>query len=149
MVKFLKSSNNFIKWGFALSLPNLIKKEDVKKWKIVLADYLSFLEADTVVTYCNGVAGLGRILNVFPEFEKKVIPVLLSVEKHVFLYKGEFSPECTRVAKAQIIKVFNDIYDFSEYKKEMIDFAEANLQCPRKKVRDNARKFLKRVGTTL
>src|SRR5665647_827799 len=143
MAKLLYSENSFIKWGFIQSLPGLIRIDQDHKWPAVSARYFSLLDSSAVVTYVKAVAGIPQILSGYPEYENKLVTKLLHVDEHLFLSKGEPSPECTNIAKEQIMDCFDAIYDHSSLQKEILIFVQANQENNRKKVAVKAKRFLK------
>lgn len=143
MAALLESPNNFIKWGFILSVANVLSVGCAEKWKSVEDKYLSFYSAKDIPAFGNAVKSLPKLLNAFPELEGKTIPGLLGIGGHVFYHKGEPSQDCLNVAKEHIIDCFFQVYETSAYQKEMLQFAEDNLQNPRAGVRSRARRFLK------
>jgi len=60
------------------------------------------------------------------------------------MYKNNISPECVNVAKGHILDLFDKIYSGSKYKKDMLRFAENNIDNPRNQVRMKAKAFLKK-----
>lgn len=143
MAALLESPNNFIKWGFILSVANMLSVDCAEKWKSVEDNYLSFYKAKDIPAFGNAVKSLPKLLDVYPELEKKIVPALLGIDGHVFYHKGEPSQDCLNVAKEHIIDCFFQIYEKSAYRGEMLRFAEDNLQNPRAGVRSRAKRFLK------
>ena len=146
MARLWESENNFIKWGFILSLPNLVGVDAENKWEKVHEAYLALLKSDALVTCGNAVAGVWKILQKYPQYEKGIMDILLNIDRQPFLNKGEVSPECLNVAKGHILNCFTRIYPSSFYKDEMRAFARANLDNPRRQVRQKAQKFLKHAA---
>lgn len=145
LAKLLDCRNNFIKWGVILMIPNLLKVDNGHLWYIVRERYLKSFQATQIAEFGNAIKGLGKILTAYPEEEKNILPLLLAIDNHTFLYKGEYSKECQNVAKGQIIDVFDELYPESSYKKEMILFTENNLDNERKSVKAKAKKFLNKI----
>lgn len=143
MAALLDSPNNFIKWGFILSVANLLPIDREGKWKGIEETYLSFYSATEIPAFGNAVKSLPKLLNVYPELEGQIIPGLLMIDSHVFYHKGEPSQECVNVAKEHIINCFFEIFRSSAYQGEMLRFAGDNLQNPRAGVRSRAKRFLK------
>ena len=143
MALLMETENNFIKWGLILTLPNLLKVDEEKKWEKVSKHYLAFLDSASIVTFGNTVSGVRKILEIYPNYEKRIVSKLLIIDQHTFLHKGEESPECLNVAKGQIIDCFDEIYPISNYQKQMRTFAHANVNNSRKQVRNKAKRFLK------
>lgn len=142
MAALMQSGNNFIKWGFIQSLPNLLAVDHEHKWQKVNHLFLSLLDSPSVVTYVSAVAGIPKILEKYPQYEQEYVSSLLKVDQHTFLHKGQVSPECQNVAKGQIIACFTQIYPGSNFKGQMLAFVQANRDNPRNKVRKKAKQFL-------
>lgn len=68
----------------------------------------------------------------------------MKIDEHTFLHKGEVSPECLNVAKAQIIDCFDRVYPKSQYKSQILTFVQANVDNTRSQVRSKAKRFLKK-----
>lgn len=147
MAALTASKNAFIKWGFIQSLPNLLAVDDGGKWHAAHAGYMANLQSAEVVTYNSAVGGLGKLIAKYPQYEQEILPILLEVNQHRFLYKGECSPECVNVAKGHILDCFALLYTQSSLKEEMLSFARANLDNPRKQVRLKAARFLKEYSS--
>lgn len=143
MAALLDSPNNFIKWGFILSVVNMLPVDCEDKWKGIECKYLSFFSAREIPAFGNAVKSLPKLLNVHPELEGQIVPGLLGIDGHVFYHKGQPSQECLNVAKEHIIECFLEIYGSSAYQKEMLKFARDNLENPRAGVRSRAKRFLK------
>lgn len=146
MARLWESENSFIQWGFILSVPNLVRVDVENKWEKVHEAYLALLKSDALVTCGNAVAGVWKILQKYPQYEKDILDILLNIDRQLFLHKGEVSPECVNVAKGHILDCFAKIYPVSSYKDEMRAFAQANLDNPRTAVRQNAQKLLKNIS---
>lgn len=142
MAKFLDSKNSFIRWGFILTLPNLLRVDKENKWAAIHDRYLALLDADSVPEFGNMVSSVWKILESHPNAEKEIVPKLLKIDEHHFIHKGEVSPECLNIAKGQIIECFDRIFENSPYQEEMVAFAQANVDNPRNLVRRKARKFV-------
>lgn len=143
----LDSENRFIKWGFLLSIPNLLAVDEAGKWNAVEEQYLSFLETDELPAFGNTVLSLPKILEAHPELEDVVIPKLLSVDSHVFYHKGEPSPQCRSVAAGHILDCFYRLYETSSYQKEMLAFAAGKLEDARGGIRSRAKKLIKKYNS--
>ncbi|NTU89681.1 MAG: hypothetical protein HGA54_07230, partial [Actinobacteria bacterium] len=146
IARLMDSENSFIKWGFIQIMPNMLKVDSENKWEAIEERYLPFLDATSVVTFGSAVAGIRSIIDSHPESEHAIIPKLLEIDKHTFLHKGEVSPECTNVAKGQLIDSFDSLYPYSHYKDQMLAFVQTNVDNPRQQVRVKAKRFLKKYN---
>lgn len=147
MARLLDSEISFIRWGFILTVPNLIRVDTENKWAGIHSKYLDFLDSDSVSEYGNAVSSVWKILESHPEDEKEIVPKLLKIDKHDFVYRGEVSPECLSIAKVHIIDCFDRVFENSSYQEEMVAFAQANADNPKKLVRRKARNFITNHGT--
>lgn len=138
----LDSKNSFIRLGAILTIPNLLSVDSEHLWKKIRDRYLQTYRATSISEFGNGIKGIEKILDAYPEEENTIIPLLLSIENHIFLHKGEQSHECLNVARGQIIGVFDELYESSFFKSEMILFADENKNNERKTVKAKAEKFL-------
>ena len=145
MAMLFDSENNFIRWGFMKTITNLIRVDEENKWTTIHEHYFSFLDSTSIVVFGNAVSGVSKILRKYPQYEKEILPKLLNIDQHTFLYQGEVSPECTNVAKGQIMDCFSEIYGTSQYKNEIRAFVLANIDNPRKKVGNIAKRLLREM----
>lgn len=144
IVQLLESPNSFIKWGVILTIPNLLKTIQPSQWKQAREKYLASLRSQNVAEFGNIVSAVKKIISLYPEEEKTIIPILLHIDTQVFLHHGEISPECMNVAKGHILDCFAESYESSAFKKEMLVFAEDNKENPRNQVRIKANRLLKK-----
>jgi hypothetical protein len=143
IVRLLESPNTFIKWGVILTIPNLLQTIRPHQWQQTREKYLASLKSQNVAEFGNIVSCIKKILNVYPEEEHGIIPILLQIDGRMFLHQGEASPECLNVAKGHILDCFAAIYDRSVFKREMLAFADQNKENPRNQVRIKANRLLK------
>lgn len=146
MFNFLDSKNSFIKYGFLISIPNMLKCDLCNKWSFVRIKYLKFLTSTKVVEFSNAVKGIPIIIKYHKEEENKIIPLLLDINNHVFINKGKESLQCIDIAKSAIIDCFNKIYKESSYKKEIMQFVEENKSSKKSQIANKANKFIKKYG---
>jgi hypothetical protein len=142
----LDSSNTFIRWGAIFTIPNLLAVDTEHQWEKLRERYLAFYKTQNIVEFGNAVQGVPKILFSHPEEEKNIVPLLCRIDTHVFLYKGEESPECRNVAAGQIIDCFTVLYASSSYQKEMLAFVKQNTNSSRKQIAHKAKMFLKKFG---
>jgi hypothetical protein len=146
MFKLIDSSNNFIRWGFIITIPNLLSVDKDNKWEMISDKYLSLLESTSVIEFGNTVSNVYKILERYPEYESDIVPRLLDIDRHTFLYHEQISKECNNVAIGHIMDCFDKIYDKSNYKNEIKRFVEKHKNNTRVSVRSKAIKFLKKLG---
>lgn len=142
MAMFLNSENSFIQWGFLMSIPNILKVDSAHKWENIRKQYLSFFDNNAISPFGNAVSAVPKILQQYPGDETMILPKLLKIDEHVFLYKGEKSAECLNVAKGHIIDCLDKIYPASKFQKEINEFVSSNINNSRNQVRIKVKKFL-------
>jgi hypothetical protein len=146
MFKLIYSSNNFIRWGFIITIPNLLSIDKDNKWEMVSDKYLSLLESSSIIDFGNAVSSIYKILDVYPTYESDIVPRLLDIDRHTFLHNEQISKECNNVAIGHIIDCFDKIYDKSNYKKEIKKFVEKHKNNTRISVKSKAIKLLRKLG---
>jgi hypothetical protein len=142
--KLLDTDNSFVKWGIISTIPNLLSVDTDNKWEKVSDKYLSLLESTSVIEYGNVVSNIDKIFDAYPDYEDDIIPRLLDVVNHSFLYGEEISKECNNIAIGHVIECFTKIYDKSKYQSEIKNFIEKNKNNSRVSVKSKAAKFLKK-----
>lgn len=140
----LDSNNSFIRWGTYMTIANLLSVDVEKKWLNIRVRYMRAFDKDELVEFSNAAKGTARIIAAYPEEEDELMKILLSIDSHEFLYKGESSPECNNVVRGHIIDIFEETYEKSKYKKEIEEFMGESLLNSRKSVRAGAAKFLRK-----
>lgn len=142
MTKFLSNNNGFIKYGFILSIPNLLEVDICKKWCLVKEKYIFFTKSASIIEFCNTVKCIPKILKYNPKDEKMLITNLLKIERHTFYKKGISSKKCKDIAKNTILDCFDNIYITSNYKDEIIKFIQKCSKSRKKQVRKKSNRLL-------
>ncbi|MBP1743742.1 MAG: hypothetical protein H6Q58_720 [Firmicutes bacterium] len=140
----LDSENSFLKWGGIITLSNLAASDDEGRFKRVSKKYFGLLHSDAMVTAANVAGSAYKFVEKDPGYEKLITREMLKVPGDTYLNKGEPSPECSKIMMGNIIDYFDKVYDISKSKKEMIEIAESQVDCSRKKVAKKARDFLEK-----
>lgn len=146
LFRFIKGNNSILKLGTIITIANLLSVDNCNKWMGINREYLAILSTNKIQEFGNMVTSIPKILLAHPEEESKIIPILLSINSHIFYFNDEVSQECVNVAKGQIIDCFTKIYNRSHYQKEMMRFVKRNRKCERKQVVKKAEKFIKLYG---
>ncbi len=142
----LNSKNNFIKFGFILSIPNLLKVDALNKWYLIREKYIDLLDSNNLIEYSNTVKIIHIILKYRKEEAKVMIPKLLKVNNHIFYNKSKKSSECKNIAIGIVIDELYMLYNDFNYKKEILKFVNKNLKNKRPQVVKKANKFIKKYG---
>lgn len=144
MVRLLKSDNNFIRYGFIISIPNLLQVDICNKWGLVKNTYIDYLNSTKVIEFCNTVKTIDKIIKFHRKEEDTIIPILIKIDKHLFLDKEEISKKCNDIAKSVIMDTLYKIYPISLHKEEILKFVKKNKNNKKSQIKNKANKFLKK-----
>ena len=142
IVGWLCHPNSFIKWDGILTLSNLAEVDHEDTFEAIYQDYFALIREAQMITASNVIGNAWKIVFAKPEWEKDITERLLEVPGITYLYKGEPSPECSRIACGHVLDCFDHYFDRSENQAAMILFAEGQLGSSRKAVAKTAMKFL-------
>lgn len=143
-VKLLDSENNFIKWGAILTLANLVKVDEDRRFDKILDKYLAPIQGPVMVAAANTIGGLIKIVESRPDLANRITREILKIRTATYIMHGEPSPECHNVICGHAIDAFGQIYDLIEDKKDIHRFVEAQRNNTRPQVQKKAEKFLKK-----
>lgn len=139
----ISSSNSFIKWGAIVTLSNLVSVDSEEKFPPVYERYFDLIQSDAMITAANVVGNAWKIVDKYPQYETDITKRLLQVTEHVYLNKGELSPECQRILCGHVLDCFDRYYERSANQSDMIEFAKKLTDCSRHAVAKKAQDFLK------
>lgn len=146
LVQMLDSHNNFISWGASLTIANMIVIDEQRKFDKIYDRYFAGILSDSMITAGNIIKNAWKFVLVNPQWESDITARLLAVADHIYLHKGEPSPECGKIVKGGVLDCFDRYYDLSSRKSEMIQFAADLRNCSRKSVAKKAASFMKKHG---
>jgi len=93
----------------------------------------------------NNVAGNAfKFVEKNQEYENLITKEMLKIPGNTYLHKGEISPECRNIMLGSAIEYFDKVFDISESKEQMLEFAEGQVNNTRNKVAKTAEAFLKK-----
>jgi len=141
-IKILDSTYRILTWNAMAIIANLVRVDVDKKFDAIFDKYFSFLNDEYMVTVANVVGHSGKIALAKPYLVQKITDELLKVEN--ISLTPHLTEECKRVITEKAIKSFNLFFDKIENKEKVIDFVENHINSPRKTLRLEAEKFLKK-----
>jgi hypothetical protein len=141
---FLESSNSFIKWGGIIILSNLAAVDEEDKFRTVSGKYFRLLHSDSVITANNVAGNAFKFVEKDQAYERLITREILKIPGNTYLHKGEVSLECKNIMLGSAIEYFDKVFDISESKGQMLEFAEGQVNNTRKKVAKTAESFLKK-----
>ena len=141
-VELLDSKYRILTWNAIAILANLTKVDTERKFDAIFDKYYSFLNDEYMVTVASIVGHSGKIALAKPYLIERITNELLKVED-IFM-SPHLTEECKRVIAENAIKSLDLFFDKIEQKGKVISFAKRHLNSPRKTLRTEAEKFLKK-----
>jgi len=141
-IGLLDSKYRILTWNAMAVFANLTKIDNDGKFDAVFDKYYGFINDEYMVTVANLVGNSGKIAVAKPHLTEKITNELLKVE-HLSI-TNHLTEECKRVIAEHAIKSFDMFFDQVEQKDKVIAFVERQLLSPRKTLRGEAEKFLKK-----
>jgi hypothetical protein len=141
---FLDSGNSFIKWGGIITLSNLASVDEEGKFMAVAEKYFSLLHESSMITANNVAGNAHKFVEKEPAYEKLITEEMFKIPGNTYLHKGEVSPECKNIMLGSAIEYFDRVFEISENKEKMLQFAQSQTDNSRAKTAKTARDFLKK-----
>lgn len=141
-IKILDSKYRILTWNAMAIIANLARVDVDTKFDAIFDKYFSFLNNEYMVTVANVVGHSGKIALAKPYLIQKITDELLKVEN--ISLTPHLTEECKRVITEKAIKSFNLFFNKIDNKEKVVTFVENHLPSPRKTLRIEAEKFLKK-----
>ena len=141
-INLLDSKYRILTWNATAIIANLTKVDTNKKFDAIFDKYYSLLNNEYMVTVANIVGHSGKIALAKPYLINKITNELLKVQ-HIPI-TPHLTEDCKRVITEKTIKTFNQFFDKIDHKEKVISFVEKHLDSPRKTLKKEAEKFLKK-----
>jgi hypothetical protein len=146
IVKLLDSDNNFILWGAIISISNIICVDDENKFEKIYEKYFSYLSSPSMITAANIVGNSYKIILSRPQYEKDITKKLLNIKNYTYSNKNAPSPECKNILYGHMLDCFDEYFEISSMKEQILAFAKEQLNNSRLPVAKKAEKFLKKYN---
>lgn len=141
-IDLLDSKYRILTWNAMAIIANLTKVDTNKKFDAIFDKYYKFLQDEYMITVANVVGHSGKIALAKPYLIPKITNELLKVEN--ISITPHLTEECKRVIAQKAIKSFDMFFDKINQKEKVIAFVEGHLNSPRKALRREAEKFIKK-----
>jgi hypothetical protein len=141
-IALLDSKHRILIWNAMATIANLARVDKDKKFDAIFDKYYSFLDDEYMVTVANVAGHSGKIALAKPHLAQRIADELLKVEG--IPTTPHLTEECKRVIAQKAIESFDMFFDQIKAKKKVIQFAERQLDSPRKALRTKAERFLKK-----
>lgn len=143
-IKLLDSKYRILTWNAMAIIANLTKVDRENKFDNIFDTYYGFLDDEYMVTVANVVGNSGKIALAKPYLIPRIVDKLLMVD--TIRTTEHLSKECKQVIAEHAIKAFDMFYPQIEQKSQVIVFVQKHLNSPRKTLRSEAERFLKKWG---
>ena len=135
----LKSDNNYHKMSAVTILANLTSVDKEDRFKKIFNEYFENIKSEKTIVPIYVVRSSGKIASFKPEFEDKIIELLLNIED---IYPGKQ----IELLKSAVIESFSELYDKAKKKNKIVSFVKRQLKSDSPKTRKVAREFINTWG---
>lgn len=136
----LDSPNQILKWNAIAILGNLAAVDSERRIRSVLPKLYAFLSCGELITANNTINALGKIGRAFPEEQAKITSLLLKIERAAFE-----TDECRNIAIGKSILALQMFVDPAKSRKDVKEFARAQIGNRRPATAAKAKSFLKKI----
>ena len=141
-INLLDSKYRILTWNVIITIANLTKVDNMKKFDQIFDKYFDLLHDEYMVTVANIVGSSSKIALAKPYLINKITTELLKVDKiKITLHLTE---ECKRVIAEKTIISFDTFFSKIEDKEKVIIFVKKHINSSRKTLKNEAEKFLKK-----
>jgi hypothetical protein len=135
-VELLSSSNSYHRSIALQIIANLTKADDEDRFDGIFDQYFGLLDDEKVVTARHLAQSAGRIVRAKPHLQAKITERLLGID-------GTHHAQGRKdLIGADIIQSFEEFFEDSDDKEEILAFVERQLECSSPKTRKAAKAFL-------
>jgi hypothetical protein len=134
---YLKSENKFIKWSAILSIANLTKCDNKKKFDEIFNFYFSEIKGPVMITAANIIKGASVIAKAKPYLTEKITKELLKVKNAKYQ-----TDECLNIVIGHTISSFDKFFRQIKDQDEVLDFVRISINNRRNPTRAKAEKFI-------
>jgi hypothetical protein len=139
-VELMGSSNSYHRSIALQIIANLTRVDDENRFDGIFDQYFDLLDDEKVVTARYLAQSAGRIVRAKPHLQARITERLLGIDgtHHAQVRKD--------LIKADIIQSFEEFFEDSRDKEEILTFVENQLGCSSPKTRKAAKAFLNKCG---
>ena len=141
-IRLLDSKHRILVWNAMAITANLTSVDKDRKFDAIFDKYYNFLNDEYMVTVANVVGNSGKIAVAKPYLIPRITQELLKVED--LSTTPHLTEECRRVIAEKTIKSFDMFFDKIEAEDRVISFVKKQIKSPRKSLRNEAGKFIKK-----
>jgi hypothetical protein len=139
-VELMGSSNSYHRSIALQIIANLTRVDDENRFDGIFDQYFDLLDDEKVVTARYLAQSAGRIVRAKPHLQARITERLLGID-------GTHHAQGRKdLIKADIIQSFEEFFEDSRDKEEILTFVENQLGCSSPKTRKAAKAFLNKCG---
>jgi hypothetical protein len=139
-VELLRKENTYFKLRGANLIATCVAADSGDRFEDLLDEYYSLLDGSGVITATYIARNSGRIALAKPALESRITGRLLAIDE------TSHPEERKDLIKAYALGSFQEYFELSERKEEILDFARAQLESQSPKSLKAAKEFLKTWG---
>jgi hypothetical protein len=139
-VELLRSENTYFKLRGANLIATCAPADTEHRFEGLLDEYYDILNGSGVIAACYIARNSGKIARANPQLQERITSKLLAIDE------THHPDERKDLIKSQALEAFGEYFETSERKKEILDFARAQLDSKSPKARKIAKEFLKTWG---
>jgi hypothetical protein len=136
LANLLNSDNQSHRYISINLLANLAKIDVKNKFETIFDEYFSNIAGERTMVAGQAALNSGKIAKAKPKLQPKITNRLLNIEK---THQGKQ----IELIKAYVIEAFNEYFEESLDKNQILDFVRAQLESKSPKTRKVAKEFLK------
>jgi hypothetical protein len=136
LADLLDSDNHSHRYISINLLANLAKVDVKNKFETIFDKYFGNIEGERTMVAGQAALNSGKIAKAKPKLQAKITSRLLDIDK---IHQGKQ----IELLKAYAIEAFNEYFEESSDKNEILDFVKAQLESKSPKTRKVAKEFLK------
>jgi hypothetical protein len=140
LVEHLKSDNSYHKMSATHLIVNLVKVDAENRFEEIFDLFYSLLDDKSMVVAYYVAQNSAKIIKAKPELENRVIERLLAIDE------THHPPGRKELIKTGIIEAFDELFEDSGVRPEIMDFVRAQTDSESRKTAKTAKRFLEKWG---
>lgn len=140
-VALLNSDHTYWKLSVIPLLANLVRIDTEKKFEKIFEKFFGILNDKSMIPAVWIAANSGKIAKAKPELQTRITNKLLTIDQ------THHHPERRDLIKGSAIESFGEYFEEAEDQKEILEFAQKQLNCKSPKTVKIAKDFVKKWGS--
>jgi hypothetical protein len=141
-INLLDSKYRILTWNAIITIANLIKIDNMKKFDEIFNKYFSLINNDYMVNVANIIDCSSKIALSKPYLINRITNEILKVDK--IKINPHLTDECKKVITEKTIKSLDTFFNQIEDKEKVLSFVKKHINSSRKTLKNEAERFLKK-----